>query len=65
MTVGEVRKQSRRNSRLNISHNLGGRKTKPSSNQTFTHKHTTEKSIYNNTRASKLVKLKSQKTIQP
>ena len=43
MTVGEVKKQSSRNSRINLSNTLVGKKIKPSSNHTVTHKHTAAK----------------------
>ena len=65
MTVVKVKKQSSRNSRMNLSHTLEGNKTKPTSNHTGTHKHRATKSIYYNRKASELVKLKSQRTIQP
>ena len=65
MTVVKVKKQSSRNSRMNLSHTLEGNKTKPTSDHTGTQKHTAAKSIYYNSKASGLVKLKSQRTIQP
>ena len=58
MIVGKVKKQSSRNSKINLNYTLEGKKTKPTSYHTFTHNHTAAKSIYNNRRASKLVKLK-------
>ena len=65
MTVGEVKKQSSCKLRINLSHTLEGNKIKPTSTHTDTNKHTAAKPIYYNRRASKLVKLKSQKKIQP
>ena len=60
MTVGKVNKHSSRNSRINLSYTLESNKTKPTTNHTGTHKHTTAKSKYYNRKASKLVKLKCQ-----
>ena len=45
MTVGEVKKQSSRNSRKKLSRNLEGEKAKPSSNHTVTRKYTAAKKI--------------------
>ena len=40
MTVGKVRKQSGRNTRTNLSHNLDGNKTMPTNNHTNTQQYT-------------------------
>ena len=50
MTVGEIKKQPSRESKL--SHTLESKKTKPTSNHTVTNKQTAAKSIYYNRRAS-------------
>ena len=63
-TVGKVTTQSSRNSRLNLSHTLECNKTKPTSNHTGTKKHTAAESVDYNRRASNLVRLKSQRTVQ-
>ena len=43
MKAGKVMKQSSRNSRLNLSHTLEGKNTKPTINHTVTRKHTLAK----------------------
>ena len=55
MTVGKVKRQSSRNSRINLSHALQGNKTKATSNHTATQKHTAAKSIHYTRRASKFL----------
>ena len=65
MRAGKVKKQSSRNSRINLSHTL---ESKTLNQLTFIQLHANiqqQKSIYYDRGASKLVKLKSQRTIQP
>ena len=65
MKAGKVKKLSSRNSRINLSHTL---EVKIPNQLTSIRLHANiqhQKLMYYNRKASKLVKLKSQRTIQP